>query len=64
MTMRWWDQKEIDWEKSKIKGGGDIIRIGDRHGRGVGTELRQWVERLKWGRMEWSECIPVGSYAN
>ena len=48
----------------KNKGGGDRIRIVDKHGRGVGTELRQWGERLKWGGMEWSECIPVGSYAN
>ena len=48
----------------KRKGGGDgirtIIRIGDRHGRGGGTELIQWGERLEWVRMEWSECRPVG----
>ena len=46
-------------------GGGDgiriIIRTGDRNGRGGGTELRQWGERLEWGGMEWSECRPVGS---
>ena len=47
--------------ESKSKGGGDGIRIGDRHGRGGGTELRQWGERLEWVRMEWSECLPVGS---
>ena len=47
--------------ESKIKGGGDGIRIGDRHGRGVGTELRQWGERLEWGGMEWSKCRLVGS---
>ena len=49
--------------ESKSTGGGDgirnIIRIGDRHGRG--TELRQWRERLEWGGMEWSECRPMGS---
>ena len=49
--------------RNKKKGGGDGIRIrtGDRHGRGGGTELRQWGERLEWGGMEWSECRPVGS---
>ena len=43
--------------ESKHKGGGDGIRIitGDRHGIGGRTELRQWGERLEWGRMEWSE---------
>ena len=48
--------------ESKRTGGGDgiriRIRIGERHGRG--TELRQWEERLEWGRIEWSECRPVG----
>ena len=42
--------------ESKSKGGGDgiriTIRIVDRNGRGGGTELRQWVERLEWA--EWS----------
>ena len=54
--------------ESKSKGVGDgiriRIRIGDRHGRGGGTELRQWGERLEWGRMEWRKCRPVGSSAN
>ena len=49
----------------KSKGGGDgikiSIRIGDRHGRGGGTGLRQWGERLEWGGMDWSECQPMGS---
>ena len=35
--------------ESKRKGGGDGIRIGDRHGKGGGTELRQWGERINWG---------------
>ena len=51
--------------ESKSKGGvygvRIRIRIGDRHGRGGGTELRQWGERLEWGGMEWRECRPVGS---
>ena len=49
--------------EGKSEGGGDVIRIsnGDRHGRGGGTELRQWGEWLEWGVMEWSECRPVGS---
>ena len=48
--------------KSKIKGGGDGIIIGDRHGRRVGgTELSQWGERIEWGGMEWSECRLVVS---
>ena len=46
--------------ESKSKGGEDGRRVGDRHGRGGGTEHSQWGERLKWGEMEWSECRPVG----
>ena len=36
--------------ESKSKGGRDgiRIRIGDRHGRGGGTERRQWGEQLEW----------------
>ena len=41
--------------ESKGKGSGDGIRIRirivDRHVKGVGTELRQWGERLEWGGM-------------
>ena len=33
--------------ESKSKGGGDGSRIGDRHGRVGGTDLRQWGERLE-----------------
>ena len=29
--------------ENKIKGRGDGIRIRDRHGRGGGTEIRQWI---------------------
>ena len=51
--------------ESKSKGGRDgiriIIRIGDRHRRGGGTELRHCGERLECGGMEWSKCRPVGS---
>ena len=49
--------------ESKSEGSGDEIRIrpGDRHGRGGGTELRQWGERLERGGMEWSKCRPMGS---
>ena len=49
--------------ESKSKEGGEGIRIGigDRHGRGGGTEIRQWGEQLEWGGMEWSGCRPVGS---
>ena len=48
--------------ESKSEGGGDGIRIitRDIRGRGGGTELRQWGERLEWGGMEWGECRPVG----
>ena len=45
--------------EGESKGGGDGIRIGDRHGRGGDMEHRQWGERLEWGGMEWSECRPV-----
>ena len=33
--------------ESERKGGGDGIRVGDRHGRGGDTESIQWGERLE-----------------
>ena len=45
---------------SEIKGGGDGLRVGDRHGRGGGTKHIQWGERLEWVGMEWRECRPLG----
>ena len=42
----------------KSEGSGDGIGVGtgDRHGRGCDAGLREWVKRLEWGGMEWSEC--------
>ena len=42
-------------------GNGIGVRIGDRHGGGGGAGHRKQGKRIKWGRMERSECGRMGS---
>ena len=61
VTMRWWDQKGINWEKAKKREAATEfgVRIGGRRGRGGDTGLRQQGKRLEWGGMEWIQCRQV-----
>ena len=52
--------KEDRLGESESKGSGDRIEIRDRQGRGGDTEHSKRGGRLEWGRMECSECRPVG----
>ena len=59
VTLRWWDQPGIDWEKAKAKnryGIGFRLGFGVRHGGGGGAGHRKQGKRLQWDRMERSEC--------
>ena len=59
VTLRWWAQSGIDWEKAKAKETETESASDsgtDTEGGGGGAGNRKQVKRLKWGGMERSEC--------
>ena len=54
VTMRWWDQTGIDWEKAKSRGAeteSESESGTDTEG-GRGERHRKQGKRIKWGGVE------------
>ena len=65
VTLRWWDQSDIYWEKAKAKETEteSVSDSGSDTEGGGGAGNRKQGKRLKWGGMERSECIRMGMKA-
>ena len=60
VSMRWWYQKGIDWEKAKARVAETDSEPETDKEEEEAQSTASGGERLEWGRMEWSKCRPVG----
>ena len=62
VTLRWWDQTGIDWEKAKAREAKteSASESGTDMEGGGGAGHRKQGKRIKWGGMERRECGRMG----
>ena len=65
VTLKWWDQSGIDWEKAKAKETEteSASDSGSDTEGGGGAGNRKQGKRLKWSGMECIECGRMGMVA-